>query len=230
MTYPGQEPATPDACKAVDGWNGHVEVGAPVRYWRGAREGEGLLGRTRSTAQLLGDHTPVVWIEGCSGCIALTHVELLTEEDYKAAKRRAPEPPGGAVRPTIFDLVRDADVSGVSGVGRVAEGVIWSDGEAAIHWLGRFPTTTPHPKGIVSVKEVHGHGGSTRIVLNDPADRLAAIARAHSKEVLAGGLTSGLCVECGHPDPCPTKVWATTERDVNATWDPADDEPEEELS
>lgn len=128
-------------------------------------------------------------------------------------------------KPTLFDLIRDTDVSGVSGTGKVAEGVIFSDGHAAVHWLGTWPTTTPHPS-IASIKAVHGHGGATRIVLNDPADRLSRIAAAHSKDAAGGGLTDGDCDECGHPHPCPTYVWATTDRDVLATWDPADDEPE----
>ncbi|MGW1949108.1 hypothetical protein ACWCRC_32895 [Streptomyces sp. NPDC001940] len=127
-------------------------------------------------------------------------------------------------KPTIFDLVRDTDISGVSGTGKVAEGVIFSDGEAVIHWLGTWPTTTPHPAGIVSIKAVHGHGGATRIVLNDPVVRLTRIAEAHSKSSSEGGMTGGDCNECGHAWPCPTWTWATTDRGPIATWDPADDE------
>ncbi|WP_319052656.1 hypothetical protein [Streptomyces europaeiscabiei] len=57
-----------------------------------------------------------------------------------------------------------------------------------------------------------------------PKARLARIAEAHSKDVGEGGLTSGDCTECGHPHPCPTYTWATTDRDPLATWDPADDD------
>lgn len=62
-------------------------VGTRVRYWRGAREGQGLIGFTRYPAEVLGGHTPVVWICGCSGCIALSHVEPLDAplEKVKAA-------------------------------------------------------------------------------------------------------------------------------------------------
>jgi hypothetical protein len=129
--------------------------------------------------------------------------------------------------PRHFQLHRDADVSGVSGLGHVADGVIFSDGHAAVHWLGRWPTTTPHPDGIVSVKGVHGHGGATRIVLLDsPEARLGRIAEAHSEHLGDGGFTFGDCNECGHVWPCPTYAWATTDRDPLATWDPADDEPQ----
>ncbi|MEV7034573.1 hypothetical protein AB0N99_30630 [Streptomyces sp. NPDC093272] len=63
---------------------------------------------------------------------------------------------------------------------------------------------------------------------NKAAARLARIAEAHSKEVGVGGATSSLCNECGEnwgQNGCPTYVWATTDRDPLATWDPADDEP-----
>lgn len=123
-----------------------------------------------------------------------------------------------------FKLQRDLDVSGVSGTGVVAEGVIFSDGEAVVHWLGQYPTTTPHPKGIESIKAIHGHGGATRIVVGSAAGRLGRIAESHCMDVTEGGLTSGLCVECARPHPCPTYIWATTERDPLSTWDPDDDE------
>jgi hypothetical protein len=58
------------------------------------------------------------------------------------------------------------------------------------------------------------------------AARLARIAEAHRKHVGDGGLTDGHCCACGYPHPCPTYVWATTDRDPLATWDPADDEPD----
>lgn len=57
-----------------------------------------------------------------------------------------------------------------------------------------------------------------------PSNRLARIAEAHSKNQTSSGMTDGYCDECAHAWPCPTNVWATTDRDVLATWDPADDE------
>lgn len=62
--------------------------------------------------------------------------------------------------------------------------------------------------------------------------RLSRISEAHTKDVDSEGGTHGVCVECYQPwneeaGGCPTKVWATKDRDVLATWDPADDEPEE---
>lgn len=54
--------------------------------------------------------------------------------------------------------------------------------------------------------------------------RLARIAEGHPKDVTRDGMTSGLCAECGHPWPCPTYVWATTERDyLTDPWHPDDE-------
>jgi len=55
-------------------WNERFPVGTKVRYWTGVREGSGTVSVTRSEAQLL-CNTAVIWIEGVSGCVALSHVE-----------------------------------------------------------------------------------------------------------------------------------------------------------
>jgi len=36
----------------------------------------------------------------------------------------------------VFELVRDEDVSGVSGVGRVAVGAVFPSGRVVLEWLG----------------------------------------------------------------------------------------------
>ena len=63
-----------------------------------------------------------------------------------------------------FVLIRDTDVTGVSGTGIVAEGVEFSDGLVALHWTSDWPTSVVfHERGIESVEAIHGHNGSTRI-------------------------------------------------------------------
>lgn len=63
-----------------------------------------------------------------------------------------------------FRLIRDVDISGVSGTGAVAEGIEFSDGTVAMRWLSDWPTSVVfHTRGIESVKQVHGHNGATRI-------------------------------------------------------------------
>lgn len=61
---------------AIEHFNRVHSIGTPVLFWPGVRMGEGRQSRTRSQAQLLGD-TPVIWVEGYAGCIAVTHVQLI---------------------------------------------------------------------------------------------------------------------------------------------------------
>ena len=69
-----------------------------------------------------------------------------------------------------FELHRDHDVSGVSGVGIVADGVEFPDGVVALRWRGEWPTSVVfHDRGAEAVEKIHGHGGHTRIVWLDPA-------------------------------------------------------------
>jgi hypothetical protein len=70
-----------------------------------------------------------------------------------------------------FVLERDDDVSGVSGLGIVAEGVVFFDGVVALRWTSAWPTSVVfHDRGMEAVEAVHGHNGKTRIVWLDPED------------------------------------------------------------
>jgi hypothetical protein len=53
--------------------------------------------------------------------------------------------------PRTFVLDRRRDISGVSGTGLVAEGVVWSDGAVALRWSGENPTTVAFETGIEGV-------------------------------------------------------------------------------
>lgn len=62
-------------------FNAAHPIGTLVRYWRMDRVGEPSgQGETYWQATVLGNHTAVAWIDGCSGCIALTHVQVVEEE------------------------------------------------------------------------------------------------------------------------------------------------------
>ena len=72
-----------------------------------------------------------------------------------------------------FLLVRDVDVTGISGTGVVAEGVEYSDGTVVLRWLeagvpevhkarGVRPTTVVH-ESVAAVEALHGHGGATHV-------------------------------------------------------------------
>lgn len=59
--------------KLCDDFNARYAVGQSIRFWTGPREGnpthEGVI---RFPAEVMGGHTPVVYVEG-EGCIALSH-------------------------------------------------------------------------------------------------------------------------------------------------------------
>lgn len=65
-------------------------------------------------------------------------------------------------RPRLFSLARDQDVTGVSGTGRVADGVLWPDGTVTVRWRGTRASTVLWPT-LADAEAVHGHGGATRI-------------------------------------------------------------------
>ncbi len=44
-----------------------------------------LITRTRSVAQVLGGHTDVVWVDGHSACIALTHIDVIANSTAQEA-------------------------------------------------------------------------------------------------------------------------------------------------
>ena len=62
---------------AVDRWNSSYSVGQSVKYWPITRRHEAKVGKTKSAASLMGGHTAVVFIEGHSGCVALSHVQAV---------------------------------------------------------------------------------------------------------------------------------------------------------
>lgn len=62
-----------------------------------------------------------------------------------------------------FVLQRDTDITGVSGTGTVADGVLWPDGSVALRWRGRRPSSV-FWNDLDDALSVHGHDGATHIV------------------------------------------------------------------
>jgi hypothetical protein len=62
-----------------------------------------------------------------------------------------------------FVLHRDVDVSGVSGVGLVCEGVQFTDGIVALRWRGDHASTVIW-SSLEDAMAIHGHDGKTRVV------------------------------------------------------------------
>lgn len=65
-----------------------------------------------------------------------------------------------------FHLQRDADESGVSGTGCVAEGVVFSSGVAVLVWTVIAASVAIYPS-VKALERVHGHNGKTRIIWLD---------------------------------------------------------------
>lgn len=63
----------------------------------------------------------------------------------------------------IFYLERDHDETGISGTGRVAEGVQLSNGKCVVSWLTQHTSVAIYDD-VVTVEAIHGHEGKTRIV------------------------------------------------------------------
>jgi hypothetical protein len=59
-----------------------------------------------------------------------------------------------------FVLDREEDVSGISGVGVVAEGVQFTDGTAVLRWTVG-PGSTAIYNSVEELMEIHGHDGKT---------------------------------------------------------------------
>lgn len=67
-----------------------------------------------------------------------------------------------------FFLQRNTDVTGVSGVGVVVEGVEFADGTVAMRWLDKGkPQSTVLHESIGAVEAIHGHDGATHVVWID---------------------------------------------------------------
>lgn len=66
----------------------------------------------------------------------------------------------------FFQLHRDHDITGFSGTGVVADGVVWPDGTVSMRWRGPVRTTV-EAACLDDIRSIHGHDGATRIVSAD---------------------------------------------------------------
>lgn len=63
-----------------------------------------------------------------------------------------------------FYLKRSEDESGVSGTGRIAQGVVFDNGKVALTWLSDHPSVTVYDN-LGEVRAIHGHEGKTEVVM-----------------------------------------------------------------
>jgi len=66
-----------------------------------------------------------------------------------------------------FHLLRLEDVSGLSGCGVVASGVVFEDGRVALEWFGSRSSINIY-NCIDDIEYLHGHQGKTLIIYDDP--------------------------------------------------------------
>lgn len=59
----------------VDAFNARHKVGDAFWACTGPKGENPVACTLRTPAELLGGHTPVAWVDGVSGCVALTHLE-----------------------------------------------------------------------------------------------------------------------------------------------------------
>lgn len=103
-------------------------------------------------------------------------------------------------KPSIFELWREDDFSGISGTGHVLDGVVFSDGTTVVRWRGKTPSTATfksykhfqrvHMKyhGRLTIKWIDGFNGIDFIndFVTDILRKLAAVnSTQHNKYLLA---------------------------------------------
>ncbi len=66
-----------------------------------------------------------------------------------------------------FKVMRNHDISGVSGLGQVAEGCEMSNGRVLIQWVTPYQSIAFFDN-IKSLQAIHGHGGATVVEWIDP--------------------------------------------------------------
>jgi hypothetical protein len=81
--------------------------------------------------------------------------------------------PAPEQEPVRGAVVRKVDITGISGLGHIAEFCVFSDGATAIRWLGGPPQNQPKFEfydnpGIEPFMQISGHSGNTEVVWIDP--------------------------------------------------------------
>lgn len=83
-----------------------------------------------------------------------------------------------------FCLVRTEDISGVSGVGCVAEGILFSAGKAVLAWVTEYRSVAVYDS-IKDLERIHGHDGRTKTVwIDDAYEEERAREKAEFEELL----------------------------------------------
>lgn len=98
-----------------------------------------------------------------------------------------------------FYLQRNQDASGVSGLGKVAEGCQFDNGWCALEWItSADPDDEVHGfyHSIERIDEIHGHGGMTKVVWIDD-DSSNVVIQAPPSHCICMVDRAGACSRCG---------------------------------
>ena len=97
------------------------------------------------------------------------HMKRNTKERAEAKAKALQGAPSTAKLSKMrrFVLDRDNDLTGTSGVGLVAEGIQFSNGQVVIHWLSQLEAVNVYGNALV-LETLHGHGGGTKVRWMDP--------------------------------------------------------------
>lgn len=135
---------------------------------------------------------------------------LVDQATRELAGRTIVRPEQQGATPLRFVLRRHVDVSGISGSGDVADGVLWPDGTASVRWRGEHPSAVFWGRGRVSVEMINGHQGATEMVwLDGDEPTTPAVAQApvpaplKLRRVLEHALRRQVpCPSCGRLPQC----------------------------
>lgn len=65
-----------------------------------------------------------------------------------------------------FFLQRYRDKSGISGIGKIAEGVQFTSGKCVLAWLTEVKSIAIYDN-LEELTAIHGHDGATRVIFHD---------------------------------------------------------------
>lgn len=85
-----------------------------------------------------------------------------------------------------FKAIRNADMTGVSGEGHIADGVVFEDGTTVLRWRTKFRSTAVY-ESFEHMQTIHGHNGATEFRF-DPEPRkleIYEIAQMIDKSLLS---------------------------------------------
>ncbi len=68
--------------------------------------------------------------------------------------------------PRVFQAIRNQDVTGISGAGHIADGVVFEDGTTVLRWRTEHTSTAVY-NSFEDMELIHGHNGATRFVFPD---------------------------------------------------------------